>query len=709
MDDTSSPRCSPRGFPGADAVLSPPLPGEELQPSTPSSGSDHNDRSGAEPGLVDTVVTLDDLSVITDVGIDLVMGHDDIKAPTPAPCQCCNLPRGSCPAYIQYITELAYQLDQSGLPNRDGLRIHICHSTLDIAAWRIAIKGYFEEEDIIESLTFGWDLSLCPNPQPKDATRNHPSAINNFSDTQLYIDTEIAHGCLVGPIVSAPFKITCSPLGSVPKTGSSSRRTITDCTNRGRGINAFIPKQMYRGQFYKTKLPGIDDLINCIRKTRAAFPGQKVVGFKMDLSRYYRNLFVDLGQTRFLGVKWAEQIFLDVAMGFGNRAAMGPAQKLSEALAWFFRTKIPRDGVTPNSGLSCICDRKCDCGDNNLVPYVDDLGGVSLEKDADYLWSALLDSINGLGLAPSATPGHLSPPSTSFVFLGVLFDLEKNTIAIPTEKLQKISLLLASWLGKSEATLKELQQLLGSLLNVSRVIRSGRLFVSRMLDTLQRAYHIRSVPLDSGFRLDLLWWAQALESWNGVSFLDFDQFKNCVALDASTDGWWASEPGIGGFNFVSNQFFKTGVPAICRDWHIADLELLGHLLCAHLWGSSFHGKQIYGLTDSEPCEWFLRNGRSRIDIRLRMGRTLCFMEHKLGFLWVPYGVRSAQNVLPDCLSRWASPERRQTFQAYLKQLNITDATEIRVPEFAFDIDFRCRPWHQRPGRGSQTNAGLGVG
>ena len=612
---------------------------------TPVAREQQNSRSGAEPGLEDTMVFLDDLDVVADVGVNLVMGHDDTHVSSPEPCQCCGLPRGSCPFYIQSMVELAYQLGVSGVPNRDGLRIPYSHSTLDVAAWQMAIKGYFDEVDVIESLRFGWDLSLVGVPTPKDAVRNHPSAINNFNDTQLYIDTELAHGCLVGPILSAPFKVFCSPLGSVPKTGSSSRRTITDCSNRGKGINAFIPKQMYRGSPYKIKLPGIDDLIGCISKTRAAFPGQRIVGFKMDLSRYYRNLFVDLGQACYLGVRWDNKVYMDIAFGFGNRAAMGPAQKMSEALAWYFRTKVPPDGFSPNSGLSCVCLQKCSCGDNYLVPYVDDLGGIALEKNADYLWNTLLDTINSLGLSPSATPGHLCPPSSSFVFLGVLFDLDKNTISIPPEKLQKISLLVLSWMDKTEASLKELQQLLGSLLNVSRVIRSGRLFVARMLDSLRRAYHIRVVPLDASFRSDLLWWAQALESWNGVSYLEFHQFSNCIALDASTDGWWSGSPGVGGFNFVSNQFFKTGVPTECQGWHIADLELLGHLICIHLWGSSFRGYQIYGLTDSEPCEWFLRNGRSRIDVRLRMGRTICFLEHEWGFQWIPGGIRSAENVL----------------------------------------------------------------
>ena len=246
--------------------------------------------------------------------------------------------------------------------------------------------------------------------------------------------------------------------------------------------------------------------------------------------------------------------------------------------------------------------------------------------------------------------------------------------------------LLKSWLEKTEASRRELQQVLGKLLHASRVVRPGRLYVSRMLDTLRRAYVLSSpVPLDSSFKADIVWWHKNLVHWNGISTLSFTSFKNKVALDASTDGWMDGTPGLGGFNYLTCEYFKCPVPPEMQDWHICDLELLAHLICAHLWGGSFQGMEVHGLTDNSACEWFLKNQRSRIDKRVRMHRSFTTLQHRLGFLWFPDGVRSKKNVLPDCLSRWGCQERRETFWSEVSSLPL-HPTELQVLPHMFDID-----------------------
>ena len=121
---------------------------------------------------------------------------------------------------------------------------------------------------------------------------------------------------------------------------------------------------------------------------------------------------------------------------------------------------------------------------------------------------------------------------------------------------------------------------------------------------------------------------------------------------------------------MSNEWFKTSVPQSYRDWTVADLELLSHLVAIRLWGEEWYGLQIYGLTDSEPCELLLRHGRSRIKLRFAMARAISSLEHRLNFRWVSGPIRSKENVLPDCASRWREPERRATFWQTCNRLNI---------------------------------------
>ena len=598
------------------------------------------------------------------------------------------------------MVELIFQLDKSGQPNQDRLRIPLPHPGLKLDGWKSALDGYFDRKIILDSVEFGWDLSLMDNPSPRDAKKNHPSAINNPADTWAYIKTELEFGCLVGPVVDLPFKVACSPLGSVPKSGSNTRRTITDCTYAGRGINEWIPRQWYRGLPCKIKLPGMADIVADIASVRSLFPGEEILGFKLDLSRYYRNLRVDPGQAKHLGIRWNQHVYLDLAFSFGNRAAMVGAQRTSDGLAWFFRTKVSPDGMRQNSGVSCACQQRCRCGDNTCQAYVDDFIAIVPKSSAWHLWNSFLSVLDSLGLSPSSTPGHLSPPSNEFVGLGVLFNLANNTASIPPDKVAKTLLLIETWMGKSEASLLELQKIIGSLMHCAKVVRSGRLHTNRMLDTLRRAYHIPSVPLDSCFKADLEWWKDALVNWNGISTLVFTSHENNIALDASTNGGVGGGPGLGGVNFRHRQFFRCNVPDYLLPMHINELELLAHLVCVHLWAGMFAGSEVKGETDNESCRLFLDGGRSRIDIRLRMSRTLTHFEHMFDFQWIAHRVSTHDNTLPDCLSRWGMHGMQNMFWSQAGSMGLHDLVEVPVLDHYFDLDFRFRDVPPRPERHS---------
>jgi hypothetical protein len=55
------------------------------------------------------------------------------------------------------------------------------------------------------------------------------------------------------------------------------------------------------------------------------------------------------------------------------------------------------------------------------------------------------------------------PPSTRMIFIGILFDTQKLTIAIDENRLTEIRLLVECWMHKMMASKKELQSLLGKL------------------------------------------------------------------------------------------------------------------------------------------------------------------------------------------------------------------------------------------------------
>ena len=134
------------------------------------------------------------------------------------------------------------------------------------------------------------------------------------------------------------------------------------------------------------------------------------------------------------------------------------AQRTSHGLAWFFRSKVSPDCTSQNSGVSCNCDKKCRCGDNTCEAYVNNFIVIVPKTTAWYLWEVFLSVLESLGLSPSSTPGHLSPPVNELV----LFNLAQNTASLPTDKVAKTLQLIDTWLDRSEANLLELQKVVGS-------------------------------------------------------------------------------------------------------------------------------------------------------------------------------------------------------------------------------------------------------
>ena len=71
------------------------------------------------------------------------------------------------------------------------------------------------------------------------------------------------------------------------------------------------------------------------------------------------------------------------------------------------------------------------------------------------------------------------------IMLGWLIDTVAMTIAVPQEKIMRLRALLDEWPGsRREASVKEVRALLGKLLHLSEVVRSGKFFVRRILNQL---------------------------------------------------------------------------------------------------------------------------------------------------------------------------------------------------------------------------------
>ena len=611
----------------------------------------------------------------------------DDGAAAPPPCACHSLPRGSCPEVKQRLVKLISLCCSFGLPNMDGARSSLVNPTFQHSVWREAMGSYFDADEIAKAIQFGWDPSFTTVPYPRDAIRNNTSAIQFPEHVLHYVDKEPDFGSLVGPFSMAdlPFKIYRSPFGSVIKVGSEWRRIVVDCSQLSSGINFFIDPRSHRGAPWRLTLPNSMSIIDAIIKTRQRFPGHRVFIWKLDMSRWYRQIQLDPASVKYFAVGWAGKVYLDTCLSFGNRCAALAAQRFIWAVCWIYRTQLPPHQGSYNTGSSCACPFHCECGENIAKPYIDDVMGVSSEPVAADNFSSFLALADHLGLKLSTTPGHISPPGPVCICLGLEYDVDNNTISLPKSKLEALVQLLQDWLVKPTASERELASLSGKLLNACNVFFAGRLFLNRILATKRRAarcfkdYRSKYIYLEEAFREDLRWWLDALLLRNGISFLVHKSTAD-ITLDASSNGWWGHKPGIGAYHFGLNQYISVCPPVHLHDLHISDLELLGHILVARVWGPLMLHQHITVWTDNEACFWLAKNGRSSHDRRLKMARIYAFSQIELEYRAEPAWVSTKDNWVADALSRPASAECRLVWEKFAGSLGASPVQCQITPE-----------------------------
>ena len=595
---------------------------------------------------------------------------DDTGQPN-KPCECHELPRGSCPDFKKYhVDRISRGLDQTGLlPNMDGLREPLAYPSFPLDAWEWALKGYFDAQGIKDGFRFGWDMSFTETPAPRNARWNLQGASLYEKDVQAYIDQELSFGALVGPFEEGelPFETFCSPINTVHKKNSAVRRTVVDCSQLGFGINSYIDAHWHRGKYWKLTLPNSQTIISLIQRTRQQYPGQRVLIFKLDFSRWYRWFVLDPVSVIFFAVRWRGKIFLDTVLSFGNRGAALAAQRVIWAVVHMFRTRVPPFPGSFNTGLSCSCDDHCQCGDNQAAGYIDDFLAAAPECLAQTQFDSALFLAETLGLRISRTPGHVSPPSAVCECLGVIYDTDRNIMQLPQDKVTDLTAILLDWSNRTRATEHDLSVLCGKLLWACNVIFAGRLFLNRCLATKRFASRLenRTTVLTSDFFDDIRWWQTAIHLRNGVSFL-VPQSEIHISLDASSNGWTSGKPGLGGYNHELHQYFSCTVPDDLLEWTIADLELVAHVVAFHLWSSKWQNKQVTIHTDNQACYWLLTKGRSRCNTRLCMSRWLSMQQIERDFRTVSAWIPTTENNVADALSREGDLEQRRRFDDFCR-------------------------------------------
>jgi hypothetical protein len=132
-------------------------------------------------------------------------------------------------------------------------------------------------------------------------------------------------------------------------------------------------------------------------------------------------------------------------------------------------------------------------------------------------------------------PRKVEGPAAILEFLGIIIDTIRQELRISAERLAEVMAELSQWAGRKKGTKRELLSLIGKLTFVSRVVKSGRTFVRRMIELTKRVRHLHyKVTLNKDFQADIQWWLDYLPSWPGMEYACFTTPTGCQMQTCSS-------------------------------------------------------------------------------------------------------------------------------------------------------------------------------
>ena len=523
-----------------------------------------------------------------------------------------------------------------GYPNRWGARIEV-KSKWNLELLECLLAEY-EDKEIVEWLRFGWPMGRLPTlKDPCRSNKNHTGAADYPQELRRYIAKELEHEAVMGPYKKIPFngKVGVAPLSTRPKKDSKDRRVILDLSFPvGTAVNDGIPKDSYMGIPTKLTFPRVDDFAARINGLR-----QRCLMFKVDLSRYFRQIPLDPGDYSLIGYVINGDIYFDKVLPMGMRSAPYIAQRITNAIVYI------------HGSLQFF-----------LLNYVDDFIGAEHREVAWKAYKALTELLKNLRVETATN--KMVPPTTRLEFLGITFDSEKMTMEISEDKLAEIKMELQTWLIKTKATRREAESLVGKLQFMAKCIRAGRTFLGRLIQwirTMDRRYHY---PVPQEARKDIVWWGRFATQFNGRALV-------WLSMEPTTDSILQTDAcprGMGGI--CGQEYFKGRFPSALQNKNIAILEMWAVMVGLKIWAKSLAGKYFWIHVDNEAVATVLNSGSSRDPELQNALREIAYIAAKHEFVIKARHISGISNRIPDWLSRWHEPESRKAFHNFAKDKSL---------------------------------------
>ena len=137
----------------------------------------------------------------------------------------------------------------------------------------------------------------------------------------------------------------------------------------------------------------------------------------------------------------------------------------------------------------------------DVINYIDVVIGIGTKIHNSF--TLLQETL--IYLAFELSNKKIVPPITNLNCLGIMVNTTTFTASIPSDKLQEIFQMCSQWRNRQKCNRRDLQSLLGSLLCVSKCVKTSRFFLNHMLEFLRSIPEGNSIQVPVEFHQDLNW------------------------------------------------------------------------------------------------------------------------------------------------------------------------------------------------------------
>ena len=521
---------------------------------------------------------------------------------------------------------------------------------------RMLISSEFNKEDttyLIKGFREGFDISYAGPLDRQDTSKNLPlsNGIGDEIDLWQKMMKEVKAKRYAGPFLKIPFKnFVQSPIGLVPKAGNQTRQIFHLSYNFGKeerqqSINYFTPKELC-----SVKYNDFDHAIrSCIKLIKTS--GQKCPVLWMgssDVRSAFRLVPTKPENWPLMVMKARNpesgrmEFFVDKNLPFGSSILCAVFTKFSNSLAHLMRYVLRQDNAA-------------------ITNYLDDFLFVTTSKQAcNRMVRTFLQLCEHLGVPVAMDKTSFA--DTQVIFLGILIDGERKLIVVPEQKKRKAIQMLNNVLAKKKLTVREVQQLTGTLNFLNKAIVPGRAFTRRMYSKLEgritglkQHHHIR---IDGEMKADCEIWLQFLsESGQYYSsccrpFVDLDEVNTAEDIGFYTDATANSSLGCGGIMGRNWYFLKWDALFMRRNKpSIEYLELYGVCVGIFMWKEDLKDMRIRVNCDNKSVVGMLNTTVSSCGNCMILIRKLTLLCLKYNCRVFGQHVKGIHNGISDSLSR----------------------------------------------------------